>query len=100
MFHPSNCLQIRLRLFLNILYKFEIFRAAAKSIHRLLKPGGQAFLLLVVNSGIYLVWDTIAKSKKWKKYFKVSDLIFCIYLKSQPLVLAIFIYKIFCLAPI
>ncbi|XP_073992180.1 juvenile hormone acid O-methyltransferase-like isoform X2 [Rhodnius prolixus] len=45
-------------------------RAAAKSIHRLLKPGGQAFLLLVVNSGIYLVWDTIAKSKKWKKYFK------------------------------
>lgn len=42
-----------------------------KNIYKLLKLGGQALLLLVVRSGVYQVWDKLAKSDKWKKYLKV-----------------------------
>ncbi|XP_014279174.1 juvenile hormone acid O-methyltransferase [Halyomorpha halys] len=43
-------------------------KRAAENICRLLKPGGQAHILLVVRSGVYNVWDKLATSEKWRPY--------------------------------
>ncbi|KAK9503163.1 hypothetical protein O3M35_011791 [Rhynocoris fuscipes] len=74
-------------------------RAAAESMFKLLKPGGEGFLLVVVHSGIYIVFDTIAKSPKWKQFFQgyklpfneyvymdEPDEVFCKALRSNGLI--------------
>lgn len=57
-----------------LLNYFNSLSRLARNISSLLKPGGQAYVVLVVDSGVYKVWDSLVKSDKWSTFFQVSFL--------------------------